>query len=193
MRRFSPRYWFLFISVAAVSFSFTTEKGVTAARVAKAEIAETKPVIPVTRAVAALNPTKNNKAHGTVHFKAVEGGILITADMEGLTPGKHGFHIHEFGDCSAPDAMSAGAHFNPTHMKHGGPDYAERHVGDLGNIVANQNGYAHYERVDTIIQLNGPDTIVGRSLIVHASADDFTSQPAGNAGARISCGIIEAQ
>lgn len=163
---------------------------VMAARVSKYEIAETRPTIPITRAVAGLNPTKGNHVQGLVNFKQVDGGVLITADVTGLTPGKHGFHIHEFGDCSSPDGSSAGGHFNPSGKKHGGPDHAERHAGDLGNIVADEKGNAHYERVDTVIKLNGPDTIVGHSIIIHSNPDDFKTQPTGNSGGRVACGLI---
>jgi Cu-Zn family superoxide dismutase len=145
----------------------------------------------VTKAVAVLHPTEGNKVEGTVTFTAVEGGVLIVADVKNLTPGKHGFHVHEHGDCSAHDASSAGGHFNPTKTKHGGPDSAERHVGDFGNLEANQDGVAHYERIDKIISLNGPDTIVKRSIVVHADADDLVTQPTGNSGARVACGVIE--
>jgi len=161
-----------------------------AARVGKLEIADTRPVLDITRAACPLNPTKGSKVQGVVYFKKVDGGVLITADVTGLTPGKHGFHIHEFGDCSSPDAASAGGHFNPYNKKHGGPDFAERHAGDLGNIVADEKGVAHYERVDDLIKLNGKDTIIGRSMIVHSNPDDFNTQPTGNAGGRVACGVI---
>jgi Cu-Zn family superoxide dismutase len=143
------------------------------------------------RANCVLHPTKGNKVEGIVSFTKVEGGVKIVAEVHNLTPGSHGFHIHEFGDCSAPDGMSAGGHFNPKGTKHGGPDSAERHAGDLGNLEADSDGVAHYERIDNVIQLDGPDTIVGRSVVVHSNADDFTSQPAGNAGSRVACGVIE--
>lgn len=161
-----------------------------AAREAKYEIAETKALIEVTRAVCVLNPTKGNEVQGRIDFKKVDGGILITGEVSGLTPGKHGFHIHEFGDCSSSDGASAGGHFNPSNAKHGGPDHADRHAGDLGNLVANEMGIAQYSRVDTMIKLNGPDTIVGRSIIVHTGADDYVTQPTGNAGGRLACGVI---
>lgn len=161
-----------------------------AAREGKYEIAETKPLIEVTRAVAVLNPTKGSEVQGRVDFKKVDGGVLITAEVSGLTPGKHGFHIHEFGDCTSADGASAGGHFNPTHAKHGGPDHIDRHAGDLGNVVANELGIAVYSRVDTMIKLNGPDTIIGRSIIVHANSDDYKTQPTGNAGGRLACGVI---
>jgi Cu-Zn family superoxide dismutase len=164
-----------------------------AARVSKAEIAEATTVIPVTRAVVALNPTKGNQAHGTVTFARVEGGVKVVATVDGLTPGKHGFHIHEYGDCSAPDASSAGGHFNPSHSDHGSPDSLKRHAGDLGNIVADEKGHAYYERTDQMIELDGPNTIVGRSVIVHANSDDYITQPTGNAGGRVACGVIIAR
>lgn len=170
--------------------NLAADEGLNAARIARAEIEESRPVLPIKKAVAALNPTKGNHVQGVVAFTAVEGGIHIIATIEGLTPGKHGFHIHEFGDCSAPDGSSAGGHFNPTNQKHGGPDHFERHAGDLGNIVADEFGIARYDRVDTVITLNGPQTIIGRSLIVHANPDDFKTQPTGNAGGRVACGLI---
>lgn len=140
-----------------------------------------------------LYPTQGNQATGHVSFTAVSGGVHIVADLEGLTPGDHGFHIHEFGDCSAPDASSAGGHFNPSKKPHGSPNTVERHAGDLGNITADANGKAHYDRIDEVIELNGENTIIGRSIIVHAKADDFTTQPTGNSGSRVACGVIEAE
>ena len=148
---------------------------------------------PVTEAVATLEPTEGNDVSGTVTFTKVAGGIRIVADVDGLTPGKHGFHVHENGDCSAPDGSSAGGHFNPTNMPHGAPDDAQRHVGDLGNLVADENGHAHYDRIDTVIALEGEKSILDRGLIVHAGEDDFVTQPTGNAGARVACGVIRAK
>ena len=146
----------------------------------------------VNKAVAVLEAKGDgSEVKGTVTFTTVSGGVRIVADVYNLTPGKHGFHVHDKGDCSAHDGSSAGGHFNPTNTKHGGPDSAERHVGDMGNLVADAQGHAHYDRVDDLMQLNGPDTIVGRSVIVHADPDDLTTQPTGNSGARIACGVIE--
>lgn len=144
----------------------------------------------VSEAKAVLTPTKDSNVRGVVTFLAVEGGIRIVADITGLTPGKHGFHIHEKGDCSAPDASSAGGHFNPTSSQHGAPDNIDRHVGDLGNIEADDLGHARYDVVDTVIALNGEKSIIGKSVIVHTDADDFKTQPTGNAGARSACGVI---
>ena len=144
----------------------------------------------VTRALAVLHPTEGNTARGTVTFTKVANGIEVIADVEGLSPGKHGFHIHEYGDCSAPDATSAGGHFNPEDMPHGAPTDTKRHVGDLGNMTADSDGKAHYEWTDPLITLDGPHSILGRAAIVHAQEDDLTSQPTGNAGPRVACGVI---
>lgn len=127
---------------------------------------------------------------GQVVFKRVRSGIQIIADVEGLPPGEHGFHIHEFGDCHAGKAV--GNHFNPTHQRHGAPDDPERHVGDLGNLIADESRHAHYERLDRVISFEGPTSILGRSIVIHAEPDDFVTQPAGNAGEKIACGVIEA-
>ncbi len=145
---------------------------------------------PVKEAIADIKPTKGNKVKGKVSFTLIENGVKIVADIDNLTPGKHGFHIHEFGDCSAEDGSSAGGHFNPTHMAHGSPELLERHVGDLGNLEANEEGHAHYVRIDKMLQLEGPNSIIGRSVVVHADPDDFTTQPTGNSGGRLGCGVI---
>jgi superoxide dismutase, Cu-Zn family len=142
-------------------------------------------------AVAELNPTQGNNVRGVVRFTQTKAGVQVVADITGLTPGKHGFHIHDKGDCSAPDATSAGPHFNPTGAKHAGPDDADRHVGDLGNITADASGKAQYKRVDSKLSFDGPNSILNRAVIVHAVPDDLMTQPAGNAGARVACGIIQ--
>lgn len=142
-------------------------------------------------AIALLTATKGNNAQGVVSFRNTPNGVLIIADVDNLVPGKHGFHIHEYSDCSAPDGTSTGGNYNPMGCRHGGPDSAIRHVGDLGNIVADENGYAHYERFDHLIKLEGPHSIIGRSIVIHTHADDYVSQPAGNSGGRIACGAIE--
>jgi len=147
----------------------------------------------VVKAVAVLEPKDDSGVEGTVTFTTEHGGLRIVADVYNLTPGKHGFHVHEHGDCSAHDASSAGGHFNPHNKKHAGPDDPERHAGDMGNLVADASGHAHYDRVDDIMVLNGPDTIIDKSVIVHAGEDDLKSQPSGNAGARVACGVVEAE
>ncbi len=144
----------------------------------------------VTRAVCVLHPTTGNNVTGLVTFTKTDSGILVVADVEGLTPGKHGFHVHEYGDCSSPDGTSEGGHFNPDNMPHGGPNSMQRHVGDLGNIVAGEDGKAHLEMVDKLISFSGKHDIIGRGIIVHAGEDDLVTQPTGNAGARVACGVI---
>jgi superoxide dismutase, Cu-Zn family len=144
----------------------------------------------MTEAVAVLHPTEGSQVHGTVTFTQVENGIKIVADVKGLSPGKHGFHIHEYGDCTAPDGTSAGGHFNPENMPHGAPTDMKRHVGDLGNLEADEEGWAHYERVDEHVALSGPHSIIGLAVIVHQDEDDFSTQPTGAAGSRMACGII---
>ncbi len=145
-------------------------------------------------AVAVLTPTEGNSVRGRVTFANVDGSVLVTADISGLTQGMHGFHVHETGDCSAPDASSAGGHYNPDASPHGAPTDAssERHVGDLGNLEAGSTGTVRYEHTDPVIQLSGPESVIGRAVIVHSGQDDYTSQPSGDAGSRLACGVIEA-
>lgn len=152
--------------------------------------AEMHPASSNKAAVAVLIPTVGNAVTGTVRFTQVDGGVRVVADVAGLKPGAHGFHIHEFGDISAADGMSAGGHLNPGHAKHGAPDAAERHEGDLGNLKADANGHATVDYVDPVITLNGPTSIIGRGVVVHADADDLKSQPVGNAGKRVAAGVI---
>lgn len=144
----------------------------------------------VKEAEASLKGGPGTEIVGRVTFKEVEGGVEIAAEIKGLTQGLHGFHIHEKGDCSAPDFSSAGGHFNPTHESHGGPDDSERHAGDLGNIVADENGVATYHRIDKRLKLNGSESIIGKGVIVHAKKDDLVTQPTGDAGGRVACGVI---
>jgi len=143
-----------------------------------------------TKAIAVLHPTSGNNVTGIVTFTGSGNEVKVVADVTGLTPGKHGFHVHEFGDCSSPDASSAGGHFNPTHKQHGAPDAVERHNGDLGNVVADSSGKAHLEWTDKVMKLSGPDSIIGRSMIVHVQEDDLKTQPTGNSGGRVACGVI---
>lgn len=160
--------------------------------VAPAEKAAAEKGQPV-QAVAELKPTEGNHVTGNVTFIAHNGALRVVAEIEGLAPGLHGFHIHETGDCSAPDASSAGGHFNPDNTPHGAPENppAQRHAGDLGNLEANAEGKAHYEIVDQVLSLGGPNSIVGKSVIVHAQPDDLSTQPTGNSGPRLACGVIQ--
>jgi Cu-Zn family superoxide dismutase len=144
----------------------------------------------ITRAVAMLYPADSSNVHGLVTFTQVPEGVEVVAVVQGLTPGEHGFHIHQYGDCSALDASSAGGHFNPENKPHGAPTDTLRHVGDLGNLMADEQGLAHLEWTDTMLTFSGPHSIIGRAVVVHANADDLKTQPTGNAGARVACGVI---
>jgi superoxide dismutase, Cu-Zn family len=145
-----------------------------------------------TIAVAVLHPTEGNQTTGTIHFQSVgDAKVRVAATVEGLAPNSvHAIHIHEFGDCTAPDATSAGGHYNPEGHPHALPDKKERHAGDLGNLRADAQGKATLDLTVDNITINGSkNPIVGRSVIVHDKLDDG-SQPVGNAGGRISCGVI---
>jgi Cu-Zn family superoxide dismutase len=145
----------------------------------------------VTTATAKLDPKSGSKVTGTITFTKSGDDVEVQGDIENLTPGTHGFHIHDKGDCSAPDAASAGPHFNPTKQHHGGPDGAERHGGDLGNIEADKSGKAHVHWKGKM-SMTGADSIIGKSVVVHEKADDLKTDPSGNSGNRIACGVIEA-
>mmetsp|Transcript_45539 Transcript_45539/g.72833 ORF Transcript_45539/g.72833 Transcript_45539/m.72833 type:complete len:193 (+) Transcript_45539:456-1034(+) len=149
----------------------------------------------VNRAVCMLHPDGGSGVSGQVVFESQGSKTKINATVSGLKPGNHGFHIHELGDLSG-GCVTAKGHFNPFKRNHGGPTDAERHVGDLGNIVANSNGVATVELMDELVQLNGANSIIGRSIVVHADEDDLgkggfqDSLTTGHAGARVACGVI---
>jgi len=149
---------------------------------------------PVYYAVAVLRPTKDQKASGRVKFSEAFGKVKIEADITGLDPSsKHAIHIHEFGDCSAPDGASAGGHYNPQAMQHGSPEAEMHHAGDMGNLVTDKTGHAKFSLEVSGMSISGlVNPILGRGVIVHKNADDFISQPTGGAGARIACGVIGA-
>lgn len=142
------------------------------------------------QAVCVLTPTKGSHVSGTVMFTQQGDAVQVTGEITGLAPGKHGFHVHEYGDLSSATGAAAGGHFNPEKEKHGGPHAAMRHVGDLGNIVADSSGKVTLNITDSQIQLRGKHSIIGRGLIVHAKADDLKSQPSGDAGGRVAQGVI---
>lgn len=141
-------------------------------------------------AIAVIRPASGSNVSGWVKFTQTDKGVEIEADVSGLTPGKHGFHIHQYGDESAADAMSAGGHFNPDSVAHGAPTAMVHHAGDLGNLEADASGHAMLKWTDAKMCLVGPCGIVGRAVIIHAKEDDLISQPVGNAGPRIGIGVI---
>lgn len=148
-------------------------------------------------AQAKLAPTSGSKVEGLVTFEQAADGVHVKAKVEGLTPGLHGFHIHEKGDCSAPDGSSAGGHFNPTSAPHGDPAHASKHSGDFGNITADAKGVATLDVTVPLAQLTltegSPVNALNRGVIVHTAPDDLKTQPTGNAGGRLACGVITAK
>lgn len=145
------------------------------------------------RAIAELKPTKGSKAFGEVTFEQVGNGVRVLANVQGLKPGQqHGFHIHEVGDCSSGDGMSTKGHFDPHGKPHGPP--GSGHAGDLPALSADKGGRAKLDVVLGGLTVGpGATSVVGRGLIVHADPDDFKTQPTGNSGARIACGVIQAE
>jgi Cu-Zn family superoxide dismutase len=147
----------------------------------------------VTEAVAVVIPTEGSKVRGVVRFTQTdEHQVRVVADLTGLQPGgTHGFHIHEFGDLTAPDGSSLGGHYNPEGHPHAGPAADQRHAGDLGNVVADAEGKARHELTVRGVTVAGTkNPIIGRGVVVHAQPDDLKSQPTGAAGARIGVGAI---
>lgn len=143
----------------------------------------------------ALAPASGSTVSGKLMLMAMDGGVHVTGDIGGFAPhSAHGFHIHEKGDCSAADASSAGGHFNPGGDMHGRAGTAHHHLGDNDNLVADAAGVAHVDArfAGAVLGGGGMDDILGKAVVVHADPDDYTSQPSGNAGARIACGVITA-
>ena len=143
-------------------------------------------------AMAKLEATRGNTVSGTVMFHQHGDQMMVHARVEGLKPGQeHGFHIHEKGDCSSGDGMSTGGHFNPSGKPHGAPDSGERHAGDLPALKADAQGRANVKfQLAGVAIGSGAADIVAKGLIVHAMPDDYKTQPTGNSGARVACGVI---
>jgi len=167
-------------------------------RAADAPAAEAMPAPAAAPGVAAavtLQPTEGNQTAGMLRFAVVDGRIEVTGDVTGLGPGTtHAFHVHENGDCSAPDGSSAGGHFNPGSTDHGRVGHGEHHAGDSDNITANADGSAQVQGwlEGATIGDGAATDIVGKGVIIHAGEDDYTTQPTGDAGGRLACGVIEA-
>lgn len=155
--------------------------------------AEAPKEIPVLQYQAEMKPTKGYKANGVIFLTTGPEGMNLKVDMKNVSPGVHGIHVHEKGDCSAPDASSAGGHFNPISKHHGAPAAVDSHAGDLGNVTADKKKKVVSDAlVKPAAALHDFDwsQFEGKSVILHANADDLTSQPVGNAGGRIACGVI---
>lgn len=147
-----------------------------------------------TKAGGTIEAKSGSGVHGSVTFEpSGDGRMKVTVSIEGATPGDHGVHIHETGDCSAPDASSAGGHFNPTQAEHGAPGAPQHHLGDLGNISVSAGGTGSMTITVKGLTIDDKKTgVVGRALIVHDRPDDMTTQPTGGAGNRIGCAVIKA-
>jgi Cu-Zn family superoxide dismutase len=146
-----------------------------------------------THAIAHLAGASGSLVSGTLTLVQTGAGVRIQGDLGGLVPGStHGFHVHETGDCSAADASSAGGHFNPGGSPHGNAETARHHAGDIDNISADPSGVAHVDAivVGTVLGGSGSTNILGRALVVHAAPDDYRTQPSGNSGTRIACGVV---
>src|SRR4051812_37826554 len=145
------------------------------------------------RARAQLESTKGSSVKGSADFVQVGDKVRVTANVSGLKPnGEYGFHIHEAGDCSSGDGMSTKGHFNPQGKPHAHAGVSERHAGDLPSLKSDGGGNASLSaELDIITVAPGPNSIVGRGLIVHVQPDDFKTQPTGNAGARSACALIQ--
>lgn len=149
-------------------------------------------ISPGPTAKVALQPTKGNSTSGTVVFEQMGDHVKVSGTISGLKPNQeHGFHVHEKGDCSSGDGMSTGGHFNPDAQSHGKHGAGAHHTGDLPSLVANANGVAEFKFESKLISLKpGANAIIGRGLIVHRDPDDFKTQPTGNSGPRLACGVI---
>ncbi|MBV8157892.1 MAG: superoxide dismutase family protein [Dyella sp.] len=148
-----------------------------------------------TKAAATLSGKSGTNTGGRVTFdQQTGGGVMVVVSVTGLPPGTtHGFHIHEKGDCSAPDAMSAGGHFNPTAKPHGQMTMSDHHAGDMNNLVADSSGNARVQFLMPDVSVApGPNSVIGRAVVVHKDPDDYHTQPTGNSGGRIACGVIAA-
>lgn len=142
-----------------------------------------------------LSAASGSLVSGSLQLRQTDAGLQVTGEVGGLTPNTaHGFHVHEKGDCSAADASSAGGHFNPTGVAHGRLRQGTHHLGDSDNITSDAKGVAKVDRLFAGLVLGGGavNDALGKAVIVHADPDDYTSQPSGNAGARVACGIITA-
>jgi len=152
------------------------------------------PSAPASTATVELKPTQGNDVKGTLTFKSVDGALRVSGQLSGLKPNsQHGFHIHEKGDCSAPDGSSAGGHFNPAQSEHGNVTADPHHGGDMPNLTADAQGNATVDGpVSSNVNIGSGDAfdITGHAVIVHADPDDYKTQPTGNAGGRLACGVI---
>jgi superoxide dismutase, Cu-Zn family len=156
---------------------------------------KTQPAAAAPEAAAQIAPTQGNTVTGGLALAQSAAGVHITGSIQGLKPdAEFGFHVHEKGDCTAPDGSSAGGHFNPTQAQHGNPSGPTHHAGDMSNIKSDGQGVAQVDVTAAGTSLNGDpgSDIMGKAIVVHESPDDYTTQPSGNSGKRVACGVIAA-
>ncbi|MFZ1805742.1 MAG: superoxide dismutase family protein [Cyclobacteriaceae bacterium] len=181
-------------SITAVSLTFLM--ACTPAKKEESVSEETQTVETVTEqptATATMNSASGSSASGMASFEQTSDmTVRMSIEMTGLTPGPHALHLHEYGDCSAPDATSAGGHWNPGGMSHGKRGEGEYHAGDVINLIADAEGNVSWsEEIEGWTIIGDEITnILGKGIIVHAAVDDFTTQPTGAAGGRVACGVI---
>lgn len=186
---------FIMFGLAACSRTAEQPPAEAPAEAPAAAEAPTPSTAPAVTATATLSPTQGNKAAGMLTLTVVADGVHVTGMVEGLKPdSEFGFHVHEKGDCSAPDASSAGSHFNPAGASHGGPSSPSHHLGDMLNLTSDHQGMAKPDIhvVGATLGSGGNDDVLGKAVVVHAMPDDYQSQPSGNSGSRIACGVIAA-
>lgn len=171
--------------------SFTTVLFISAVLVSCSSHKKDKKPGPPKAAQASIKSVTMPQLSGSVTFEQRGDGLYMVTHVSGLKPNSNfGFHIHQYGKCEGPDYKSAGDHFNPYNHKHSGPDKADRHLGDLGNLTSDNKGHAMKELLVSP-DVKDLDMIVGKAVIVHAKPDDFKTQPTGNSGGRIACGLVE--
>ena len=142
-------------------------------------------------AFTAVEARSGSTVKGQATFTQTGNRVRVIVEVSGATPGDHGLHVHENGDCSAPDAKSAGNHFNPGNVEHGAPEKMAHHAGDFGNLTVGADGSGKLELLtDQISVTPGTVSVVGRALVLHEKPDDIVTQPSGNSGNRIGCGVI---
>lgn len=140
---------------------------------------------------AVIEARSGSAVTGSAVFTEKKGSVHVAIDVSGAPEGTHAVHLHEKGDCSAPDATSAGGHFNPTSSEHGAPNASPHHAGDFGNLTVGKDGKGHVELDSAMLTVTaGPNSVQDRAVIVHAKEDDLKTQPTGNAGGRIGCGVV---
>jgi Cu-Zn family superoxide dismutase len=180
------------VLVALCAFSLAACSSSSSSTSSTAPAPAPAPAAAAASARAEIEARSGSTLSGTATFTETADGVKVAVDVKGAPEGQHAVHLHEKGDCSAPDATSAGGHFNPGAMQHGAPDAPNHHAGDFGNRTVGADGNGHVELTTKALTVaDGPNSVKGRAIIVHAKVDDMQTQPTGNAGGRIGCGVVK--